>query len=192
MSQPKLCAHLKSDGTPCQAIPIHDSPYCYFHRNYYKAPHLPGQRSYKVPLLESHHAIQLAATDLYQSFVSGLIPLKEARFALQLLRLASKTIIEIERNAKDADRVRATEGAPFQPSVGLSGVVPEGVPGPFPPLERASSVTPDRPTPDPTLTPKPPLPSNPFVTAKPPHSAKSYTDVDLMPLLQKAKEVASK
>ena len=186
MNQIKLCTHVKSDGTPCQAIAVTDSPYCYFHRNHYHPAGMPGQRNYRVPLLESHHSIQLAATDLYQSFVTGIIPLKEARFALQILRLASRTITEIERNAKKEaagedgrestdSRVRAAApgcakdepmGAPFKPSVGLSGVVPA-----------AKSASP---VPYPELVPKPPVP-NPFVNVKLPQSPKSYTDIDLAP-----------
>jgi len=190
MSQIKLCAHTKHDGSPCQAIAITDSDFCYFHRSYYKAPALPGEAKYSAPLLESHHSIQLALTDLYQSFLTGKIGFKEAQFALRLLRLASKTITEIERRSKEDP-----QGAPFKPAVGLSGVVPqeapEGVPGPFPPLERAGSVAQDRPKPDPAAMPKPPAP-NPFVNAKPPQPAKSYKDVDLMPLIQKSKEAAAK
>jgi len=193
MSQLKLCAHTKHDGSPCQAIAITDSDFCYFHRSYYKAPAFPGDAKYQAPLLESHHSIQLALTDLYQSFLTGKLGFKEAQFALRLLRLASKTITEIERNAKSNGKADA-QGAPFKPAVGLSGVVPgvqEGVPGPFPPLERAGSATPNRPKTDSAAIPKPPVP-NPFVKSKPPQSAKSYTDVDLMPLIQKAKEVAAK
>jgi len=185
----KLCAHTKHDGTPCQAIALTDSNYCYFHRCYYKAPALPGDRTYKAPLLESHHSVQIAVTDLYQSFLEGKIGYKEARFALQLLRLASKTITEIERNAR-----QNPTGAPFKPAVGLSGVVPvvqEGVPGSFPPLERAGSATPDRPKTDSAAIPKPPVP-NPFMNAKPPQPAKSHKDVDIMPLIQQAKEAARK
>lgn len=138
----KLCAHVKHDGSPCQAIPLHDSPYCYFHRSYYKAAALPGDPKYQVPLLESHHSVQLAVTDLYQSFLTGKIGLKEARFALQLLRLASKTIIEIERTKANesasvpsssvGSRV-AKEGASkvkWTPSVGLNGEV-AGASNPF-------------------------------------------------------------
>ena len=208
----KLCTHVKSDGAPCQAIAVTDSPYCYFHRKHYHPAGMPGQRNYRVPLLESHHAIQLAATDLYQSFVTGIIPLPEARFALQVLRLASRTVTEIERDArKEAlgtdnrvgtdSRVRAaapgcaesglvpedkgTTGAPFKPAVGLSGVVPDG------PEKDTVSVKLN-------LNGSKPQPPNPFVNAKPPQSVKSLTDVDLAPLkaeldrVKKPKEAASK
>ncbi len=73
MSELKLCSHTKHDGTPCQAIAVTNSPYCYFHRSYYKAPALPGDPKYAAPLLESHHSIQLALTDLYQSFLTRKI-----------------------------------------------------------------------------------------------------------------------
>ena len=174
MSQLKLCAHTKTDGTPCQAIPVHDSPYCYFHRSYYKAPALPGQRNYRVPLLESHQAVQLAVTDLYQSFLSGTIGFKEAKFALQILRLASKTITEIERNAKAADRERA-------------GVVACAMPSSPVPEAKNAAVAPDLKPQAPKATP------NPFVNAKPAYKGERYVDPYgcLAPMIAKEKEKAA-
>lgn len=176
MSELKLCAHVKHDGTLCQAIPIHDSPYCYFHRSYYKAPALPGEPKYQAPLLESHHSIQLAVTDLYQSFVTGKISLKEATLALRLLRLASKTITEIERNAK-ASTATATSS-----------------PTPVASAAKGTPVAPDRPTM--TLTPtadKPSAQPNPFVNPKSPQStpkADRYVDPYgcLAPMVEKEKQ----
>ncbi len=97
MKEILTCTHIKDDGSPCQAIPVHNTPYCYFHRKYYNPPALPGDTNYQVPLLESHQSIQLAVTHLYQAFLSKKIDLKEATFGLQMLRLASKTITAIEK-----------------------------------------------------------------------------------------------
>jgi len=87
MADIRTCAHTKDDGSPCEAIPVKNTQYCYFHRKFYQPAALPGERSYQSPLLESNEAITLAATHLYQSFLTGRIPLREAQFALNILRL---------------------------------------------------------------------------------------------------------
>ena len=195
MNHIKLCTHIKSDGTPCQAIPVTDSPYCYFHRTHYHPAGMPGQRNYRVPLLESHHSIQLATTDLYQSFVTGIIPLKEARFALQILRLASKTITEIERNAKkEAAGEDGRESTDSRVRAAAPGCATNPATKVEPGVPAAKSASP---VPHPELVPKPPVP-NPFVNVKLPQPPKSYTDVDLAPFqaeldrVRKQKESASK
>ena len=96
----RTCTHIKDDGSPCQAIPVHNTPYCYFHRKYYHPAALPGDAKYQVPLLESHQSIQLALTQLYQAFLSKKIDLKEAQFGLQVLRLAAKAITEAQKSNK--------------------------------------------------------------------------------------------
>jgi len=57
-----------------------------------KPPALPCDKTYRAPLLESSHALQLALTQLYQSFLSRKIDLKESTFALRVLHLAAKTV----------------------------------------------------------------------------------------------------
>ena len=116
MSDIRTCDHTKDDGSPCGAIPVKGTPYCYFHRKYYNPPALPGDRNYIAPLLESHHAIELALTHLYQAFVAKKIDMKEAQFGLQILRLASKTITAVEKTSRekcDGRRLPAT-GEPFR------------------------------------------------------------------------------
>ncbi len=100
MNQIASCEHVKDDGSPCNAIPVKNTPYCYFHRKYYQPAALPGDKNYQAPLLESHASIEIALTHLYQSFLAKKIDMKEAQFGLQILRLASKTIAAIERNKK--------------------------------------------------------------------------------------------
>jgi hypothetical protein len=102
MKEIPSCTHVKDDGSPCEAIPVKGTPYCYFHRKYYSPTALPGDKNYQAPLLESHQSIQLALTQLYQAFLSKKIDMKEAQFGLQVLRLASKTISAIEKAAKQA------------------------------------------------------------------------------------------
>ncbi|HVZ19314.1 MAG TPA: hypothetical protein VG897_19500, partial [Terriglobales bacterium] len=70
MNEIPTCTHIKDDGSPCNAIPVHNTPYCYFHRKFYQPPALPGDKNYQAPLLESHQSIQLAVTHLYQAFLS--------------------------------------------------------------------------------------------------------------------------
>lgn len=99
----RSCSHIKDDGSPCEAIPVHNSPYCYFHRKYYQPEALPGEPKYIAPLLESHEAILLAVTQLYQAFLSRKLDMKEANFSLQILRLASKTVTAIAKVTKDKE-----------------------------------------------------------------------------------------
>jgi len=100
MKQIPACTHIKDDGQPCNAIPVKDTPYCYFHRKYYNPPALPGDKNYQAPLLESHASIQIALTHLYQAFLTKKIDMKETQFGLRILQLASKTIMAMEKAAK--------------------------------------------------------------------------------------------
>ena len=105
------CTHIKDDGSPCSAIPVKGTPYCYFHRKYHNPPALPGDKNYVAPLLESHHAIELALTQLYQAFLAKKIDMKEAQFGLQVLRLASKTIAAVEKADREAAGAKKTNNA---------------------------------------------------------------------------------
>ena len=100
MNEIPQCKHIHDNGQPCQAIPVKDTPYCYFHRKYYLPEALPGDKNYQVPLLESHASIEIALTHLYQAFLAKKIDMKEAQFGLQIIRLASKTIAAMEKAAK--------------------------------------------------------------------------------------------
>jgi len=106
MADIRSCNHTMDDGSPCGAIPVHNTPYCYFHRKYYQPEALPGEPNYIAPLLESHQAIQLALTQLYQAFLSRKLDMKEANFSLQILRLASKTVTAITRVTKEKEDLR--------------------------------------------------------------------------------------
>ena len=96
-----ICSHIKDDGQPCNALPVKGSSYCYFHRQYHQPTALPGDRNYQPPLFESHASIQIAVTHLYQAFAAKKIDLREANFLLHILRLASKTILAIEKAHKE-------------------------------------------------------------------------------------------
>ena len=125
MADLPLCTHTKDDGSPCGAIPVHNTPYCYFHRKYYHPPALPGEVGYQAPLLESHESIQLALTHLYQSFLTGKVSLREANFAMGILRLASKTISSIEKAKKQGgDGRRASSTTSSLPNVGTDVQAP--------------------------------------------------------------------
>ncbi len=140
MNEIPTCTHIKDDGSPCNAIPVHNTPYCYFHRKFYQPPALPGDKNYQAPLLESHQTIQLAITHLYQAFLSKKIDLKEATFGLQMLRLASKTITAIEKQKKEElreknvpedSRVKKVLEEPVNPQnvgTGLQTRAPEPLP----------------------------------------------------------------
>ena len=108
MTELKLCSHTHDNGEPCRAIPVKNTPYCYFHRKYYNPPALPGDRNYVAPLLESHESILLAATHLNQSLLAGKMTEKQVALSLNLLRLAAKAIAAIEKakNQKEKERER--------------------------------------------------------------------------------------
>ncbi len=102
MNHIPTCAHIKDDGQGCNAIPVKGTPYCYFHRKYYQPAALPGEKNYQAPLLETHASIQIALTQLYQAFMAKKIEMKEAQFGLRILQLASKTILAMEKAARQA------------------------------------------------------------------------------------------
>jgi len=104
MANIRNCEHTKDDGSPCGAVPVHNSPYCYFHRKFYNPPALPGEPNYVAPLLESHESIQLAATHLYQSFLSRKMDSKQVALALNILKLAAKSIATVEKARKRAEK----------------------------------------------------------------------------------------
>jgi len=106
MANIRNCEHTKDDGSPCGAVPVHNSPYCYFHRKFYNPPALPGEPNYVAPLLESHESIQLAATHLYQSFFSRKMDSKQVALALNILKLAAKSIATVEKARKRAEKSR--------------------------------------------------------------------------------------
>ena len=122
MSNP-ICTHVKDDGTACNALPVKGSSYCYFHRQYHQPSALPGDRNYQPPLFESHASIQIAVTHLYQAFAAKKIDMREANFLLHILRLASKTILAIEKahkeEKKQSDREKERNGR-RSPSTGQS------------------------------------------------------------------------
>ena len=149
MNTIKTCTHIKDDGSPCAAIPVHNSPYCYFHRKFYNPPALPGDKNYQPPLLESHHSIVLATTQLYQSFAARKIDMKEARFSFQILRLAATAIAAIEKAAKEEQKKQklAATGRP-----GTSAVAAN--PAPAATLQTAAE--PARKSPQPAVSAEPP------------------------------------
>ena len=109
MTEVKTCSHTKDDGSPCGAAAVRNTPYCYFHRKYYQPPALPGERNYQAPLLESNEAIELAATQLFQSLVTGTMEQKQVALALNILRLAEKAISNIERSRKEEAKAAGRE-----------------------------------------------------------------------------------
>ena len=171
IASPKLplCTHIKDDGQPCGAIAVKGTPHCYFHRRFFAAPALPGESQYLPPLLETHHSIQLALTDLYQAFLTRKIDLREARFSLQILRLASRTICAIEKSQAQSPRT------PVQ-------LVPADKPLPNAPVTNkppAEAAATRQPTPDPAPTAKkrvmpaapPSTQPQPKAVSKPPQPA---------------------
>ena len=124
------CSHVKDNGELCGAAALLNQPFCYFHRRYYQAPALPGDKNYQAPLLESNHSIQLALTQLYQSFLTHKLDFKEATFGLQVLRLAAKTV-EVTDYVPSAAMPKACHEIPAAlepfliPNADVSGAPPE-------------------------------------------------------------------
>jgi len=104
MNDLKLCSHTHDDGRPCQAIAVHQSPFCYFHRKLHQPSALPGDRHYQPPFFDSHASLQIAATHLYQAFLAGKLDLKSVTVMLNLLRLASKELTAAERQRRQEER----------------------------------------------------------------------------------------
>ena len=85
------CRHVFPSGLRCHSPALHDSPFCYYHRNLRRAaapqsPNAPLQ----FPVLEDKRSIALALTQILNALAAGRIDHRRAGLLLYGLQIAAK------------------------------------------------------------------------------------------------------
>jgi len=153
------CQHVKDNGIQCGSPALRDQPFCYQHDRTHNCKLRPGDRGYLLPPLESSLSVTIAAVQIAQAAHDGKITLPMARTLLYAVQLAApyagransplssdvtidlppamQQIVQPREQPAISDRQIAA-GAPFKPSVGLSGAVSSSA-GDSPAVSRATS-----------------------------------------------------
>ena len=117
-----ICEHIKDNGFRCGTPAIRGRHFCYYHSRAH-APSGLGTRRYRAPIPETIESLQLTLLHITEALGSNTINEKLAGKLLYSVQLATNLL-----KMKVAERQTSEpEGAPFQPSVGLNGVVDETV-----------------------------------------------------------------
>jgi hypothetical protein len=108
-----ICQHIKDDGFRCGTPAVKGRPFCYYHgRAHAHTPRI-GERGYRAPLVETVESLQLIVTQVTEALGAGRITDKTAGKLLYAVQISSQ-LLKIKKEGVGA-------GAPFKPSVGLSG-----------------------------------------------------------------------
>jgi hypothetical protein len=105
-NQKKNCSHVLSNGQICNAVPMRDSNYCYWH---HKARarrrrseriggpiNMEANTGLDLPLLEDANAIQIAIQEIMHAILDRRIDAKRAGLLLYSLQLASSNIHNLQ------------------------------------------------------------------------------------------------
>jgi hypothetical protein len=105
-NEKKHCAHVLANGQICEAIPMRDSHYCYWHHKARarrrRSERIGGPISMEantgldLPLLEDANAIQVAIQEVMQAILDRRIDAKRAGLLLYSLQLASSNIQKLQ------------------------------------------------------------------------------------------------
>jgi hypothetical protein len=98
----KSCGHVLSNGQVCNAIPMRDSNFCYWHHKA-RARHRRHERiggpitmeansGLELPLLEDANSVQVTIQEIMQAILDRRIDSKRAGLLLYSLQLASSNI----------------------------------------------------------------------------------------------------
>jgi hypothetical protein len=98
----RQCDHVLTNGQVCDAIPLRDSRFCYWHhkarvrdrRNDHIGGkiNMEGNTGLTLPLLEDANAIQLTIQEIMQAILDRRIDSKRAGLLLYSLQLASSNV----------------------------------------------------------------------------------------------------
>jgi len=119
-----ICEHIKDDGHRCGTPAIRGRHFCYYHSRAHAPGPRIGQRGYRAPLLETIESLNILIMQTNEALGSGRITDKVAGKLLYSVQLATN-LLKLAESAKNESKKKP------------QGV--QGVPGPFPPLERAGS-----------------------------------------------------
>jgi hypothetical protein len=107
----KQCNHILTNGQVCNAIPMRDSNFCYWHhkararrRRYERIGgpiSMEANSGLELPLLEDANAIQVAIQEIMQAILDRRIDNKRAGLLLYSLQLASSNIRNLTPLPKD-------------------------------------------------------------------------------------------
>ncbi len=87
-----ICEHIKDNGERCGSPALQGHKLCFFHNRAHNPIKLPGQFSYKIPVFESAHSIQIALTHITQALLDGTIDRKTADVLLRAVRLGTHAL----------------------------------------------------------------------------------------------------
>jgi hypothetical protein len=85
------CRHVFASGRKCTHPQLHDSHFCYFHRNAHEIMHAPAARPgtpFRLPLLEDSSALLMAIQQVTSSLGAKTITQKEAGTYLYAINIA--------------------------------------------------------------------------------------------------------
>jgi hypothetical protein len=105
-NQKKHCSHVLANGQICNAVPMRDSNYCYWHHKARarrrRSERIGGPVSMEantgldLPLLEDANAIQVAIQEIMQAILDRRIDAKRAGLLLYSLQLACSNIHNLQ------------------------------------------------------------------------------------------------
>jgi len=84
----RTCMHIMPTGRACQSPAMRESAYCYFHipaRRHFRA----AVTAFKLPILDSPRAIQLAVCEVSNLLLSNKIDVKKAGRLLYAIQIAA-------------------------------------------------------------------------------------------------------
>jgi hypothetical protein len=116
----RRCRTLRPSGYQCEAPALRGGDRCFAHKRDRQRRTAPA--ALEIPLLDSHAAIQAAATDIARAVAAGTLDLNAARILNATLRVASQTL------PRPSARSRKDDAAAQPASEPVSEVVltPEG------------------------------------------------------------------
>ena len=129
----KICEHLHDDGSTCGSPALTGYNFCYFHQRLRHPRHRPGDFEYKLPVLDTPHAILMATQHITQAALDGILEASRARLVLSALRLAMTTLKAMNKNGLkkndllEAARPRAA-GTTVDTKDSAAAAPPEGSP----------------------------------------------------------------
>jgi len=155
-----ICEHIRDNGRRCGTPAIRGFHFCYHHSRAHAPAGRVGERGYRAPLPETMESLQLQLQQITEALGSGRITHQTAGKLLYAVQL-SANLLKMKLRSSDQPL-----GAPFKPSVGLSGVVDSVEEGaPFKPSVGLSGVVAGSTDPD----------SSDSVTEIPPSMCESLT-----------------
>ena len=99
MAQVQICEHIHDNGDTCGSPALTGYDFCYFHQRLRFPRHRPGDFEYKLPILDTPHAILMATQHITQAALDGILETRRARFVLSALRLAMATLKAMNKPA---------------------------------------------------------------------------------------------